>query len=305
MIRERRLPAFETGAWRHSRRSSMFLLFGFIAFWRAEVNATDTIPQAALGSDLAIANPAALPPFAPISGRNQVVETISDVLVDRGDNEVLRRLSGNAAARFSETGISGLATRGASDEKIAVNMANRSDVPPRIFRHLLNQATNAVRNSLLSGASSQQHQIISQVLDEVCQEIGRPRAHEITAEVRRGVYEAFEKGKLNESTVLEFARSDMLAEVAVSLAVLTSISIEIVEQQVLSGRMSGLLLLCKAKDFKWPTAKMIISVASERSASELEQARQKYLHYLSRPLCERCASSAPRVPLLGNCPTET
>jgi len=155
-------------------------------------------------------------------------------------------------------------------------MANRSDVPPRIFRYLLNQATNAVRNSLLEGASSQQRGIISQVLDEVCQEIGRPGAHEITVEVRRGVYEAFAKGKLNESTVLEFARSDMLAEVAVSLAVLTTTSIDIVEQQVLSGRMSGLLLLCKAKDFKWPTAKMIISVARERSASELEQARQEY-----------------------------
>jgi hypothetical protein len=62
VIRERRLPVFETGSWRRSRRSIMFLLFGFVALWRAEVNATDTIPQAALGSDLAIANPiAALP----------------------------------------------------------------------------------------------------------------------------------------------------------------------------------------------------------------------------------------------------
>jgi hypothetical protein len=68
----------------------------------------------------------------------------------------------------------------------------------------------------------------------------------------------------------------MFAEVAVSLAVLTSTSIEIVEQQMLSGRISGLLLLCKSKDFKWPTAKTIILVARERTDSELEQARQEY-----------------------------
>src|ERR1700730_7714306 len=62
MIRERRLPAFGTGAWRHSCRSSMFLLFGFIALWRAEVNAADMMPQDALAPELAIANPiAALP----------------------------------------------------------------------------------------------------------------------------------------------------------------------------------------------------------------------------------------------------
>lgn len=211
-----------------------------------------------------------------IAGRSHVGEAISDVLVDRGSNEVLRRLSGNAAARFSETGLTGLATRAAKDEKIAVNMANRSDVPPRIFRHLLVQATSAVRNSLLSGASSEQHQIIMRAMDEVSQEIARPGAPEITAEVRRGVVEAFEKGELKESSVLEFARANMFAQVAVSLAVLTATAIEVVEQQMLSGRMSGLLLLCKAKDFNWPTAKAVISVARERNDSELEQARQEY-----------------------------
>ena len=211
-----------------------------------------------------------------IAGRSQVGEAVSDVLVDRGSNAVLRRLSGNAAARFSESGLTELATRAARDEKIAVNMANRPDVPPRVFRHLLVQATSAVRNSLLSGASSEQHQIIMRAMDEVSQEIARPGAQEITAEVRRGVAEAFEKGQLNEHAVLEFARSNMFAQVAVSLAVMTSTAIEVVEQQMLSGRMSGLLLLCKAKDFNWPTAKAVIAAARERTDQELEQARQEY-----------------------------
>jgi uncharacterized protein (DUF2336 family) len=211
-----------------------------------------------------------------IAGRRQIGEAISDVLVDRGSNEVLQRLSGNTAAHFSETGLTGMATRAASDPKIAVNMANRSDVPPRIFRHLLNQATAAVRDSLLSGASAEQQKMISQAMDEVSREIARPGSLTITAEVRRAVYEAFEKHQLKESTVLEFARSNMVAEVAVSLAVMTSTTIEIVEQQMLSGRISGLLLLCKSKDFKWPTAKTIISAVRERSEPELEQARQEY-----------------------------
>jgi uncharacterized protein (DUF2336 family) len=211
-----------------------------------------------------------------IAGRRQIGEAISDVLVDRGSNEVLQRLSGNTAAHFSETGLTGMATRAASDPKIAVNMANRSDVPPRIFRHLLNQATAAVRDSPLSGASAEQQKMISQAMDEVSREIARPGSLTITAEVRRAVYEAFEKHQLKESTVLEFARSNMVAEVAVSLAVMTSTTIEIVEQQMLSGRISGLLLLCKSKDFKWPTAKTIISAVRERSEPELEQARQEY-----------------------------
>jgi uncharacterized protein (DUF2336 family) len=211
-----------------------------------------------------------------IAGRGEVAEAVSDVLVDRGSNKVLRRLSGNAAARFSETGFTGLATRAAADEKIAVNMANRPDVPPRVFRQLLVQATSAVRDSLLSGASSEQHRMIMHALDEVSQEIARPGAAEITAEIRRGIIEAFDKGQLNEAVVLEYARTDMFAQVAVSLAVLTATAVEVVEQQMLSGRMSGLLLLCKAKDFNWPTAKAVICLARARTDSELEQARQEY-----------------------------
>jgi Uncharacterised protein conserved in bacteria (DUF2336) len=211
-----------------------------------------------------------------IAGRTQVVEAVSDVLVDRGSNEVLQRLSGNASARFSETGLTRLATRAASDETIAGNMANRSDVPPRVFRHLLTQATKTVRNSLLSGANPEQHALILHAMDEISDELAQPRGQEITAEVRRGVYEAFEKGQLKESTVLEFARANMTAEVIVSLAVMTSTAIEIVEHQMLSGRMSGVLLLCKSKDFNWPTAKTILSAARARTESELEQARQEY-----------------------------
>jgi uncharacterized protein (DUF2336 family) len=211
-----------------------------------------------------------------IAGRSEVVEAVSDVLVDRGSNKVLRRLSGNAAARFSETGFSGLATRAATDEKIAVNMANRSDVPPPVFRQLLVQATSAVRSSLLSGASSEQHQMIMHAMDEVSNEIARPGTAEITSEIRRGIIEAFGKGQLNEAVVLEYTRTNMFAHVAVSLAVLTSTAVEVVEQQMLSGRMSGLLLLCKAKDFNWPTAKAVICLARERTDSDLEQARQEY-----------------------------
>jgi uncharacterized protein (DUF2336 family) len=211
-----------------------------------------------------------------IAGRSQVGEAVSDVLVDRGSNEVLQRLSGNASARFSENGLTLLATRAAADEIIAVNMANRADVPPRVFRHLLTQATKTVRDSLLTGANPDQHALILQAMDEISEEIAQPRGPEITPEVRRGVYEAFEKGKLKESTILEFARANMIAEVTVSLAVMTSTAIEVVEHLIVSGRMSGVLLLCKSKDFNWPTAKTILSAARARTESELEQARQEY-----------------------------
>jgi uncharacterized protein (DUF2336 family) len=212
-----------------------------------------------------------------IAGRSSVGEAVSDVLVERGDSQVLQRLSGNAAARFSPEGFVGLARRGAEDEAVALNIANRADVPAAAFRQLLAQATDAVRESLLSQSSPDHHRIIMQAMEEVCDEVARVRGPEITADARRVVYEMFEQRKLNETAILEFARSDMYAEVAVSLSTLTSAPIEMVEHQMRSGRMSGLLLLCRSKDFKWTTAKAVLAIAAERSEADFELARHEYL----------------------------
>jgi uncharacterized protein (DUF2336 family) len=211
-----------------------------------------------------------------IAGRSPVNEPVSDVLVNRGDADVLRRLSANLDAQFSEAGFAALATRGGKDGEIAENIANRSDVPPRIYRLLLAQATDAVRARLLNDASPEQYQIICQAMDEVCQEFNQALNLELSAEARRCVYEAYESNKLNEDVLAEFARTKMFAETVISLAVLTLTPVETVEHQMVSGRMSGLLVLCKSKNYKWATAKAVICAGHGRSTSEIEKARHEY-----------------------------
>jgi uncharacterized protein (DUF2336 family) len=211
-----------------------------------------------------------------IAGRSPVNEPVSDVLVNRGDADVLRRLSANLDAHFSEGGFAGLANRGAKDGEIAENMANRSDVPPRIYRLLLAQATDAVRTRLLNGASPEQYQIICQAMEEVCSEFNQELKLEISAEARRCVYEAYENNRLKEDVLAEFARTKMFAETVIALAVLTLTPVETVEHQMVSGRMSGLLVLCKSKNYKWATAKAVICAGHGRSTSEIEKARHEY-----------------------------
>jgi hypothetical protein len=96
------------------------------------------------------------------------------------------------------------------------------------------------------------------------------------SEVRRCVYEAYEKGKLNEDLLAEFARSNLSAETAVALAVLTATPIETVTSLMECGQMGGLLVLCKSKNYRWPTAKAIIRIGHERPASDIEQARHEH-----------------------------
>src|ERR1700693_4789289 len=54
-----------------------------------------------------------------ISGRSQLEEAVTDVLIDRGDREIVHRLARNAGARFSEIGFTTLVHNAESDESLA------------------------------------------------------------------------------------------------------------------------------------------------------------------------------------------
>jgi uncharacterized protein (DUF2336 family) len=46
-----------------------------------------------------------------ISSRTNLPEAVTDVIVDRGERKVIRKLANNASARFSEAGYSGIVAR--------------------------------------------------------------------------------------------------------------------------------------------------------------------------------------------------
>ena len=69
---------------------------------------------------------------------------------------------------------------------------------------------------------------------------------------------------------------DLLAETAASLAILTAMLIQTVVDQMIDKRISGLLVMCRSKNYSWPTAKTIICIRHERTTADIELARNEY-----------------------------
>src|ERR1700727_2860072 len=53
-----------------------------------------------------------------ISGRSNLPEAVTDVIVDRGESEVICKLANNASARFSATGYNGMVAHAEADDKL-------------------------------------------------------------------------------------------------------------------------------------------------------------------------------------------
>ena len=75
-----------------------------------------------------------------ISKRNSLEEAVTDVLVTRGDQEVVKSVATNNGARFSEFGFLHMIQRAEGDSILAEHLGLRQDIPRHLFQQLIAKA---------------------------------------------------------------------------------------------------------------------------------------------------------------------
>ena len=70
--------------------------------------------------------------LAAIAGRDGLDEAVTDILIDRGNAEIVRNAVNNAQARFSEIGFVKLVSSADGDKELAKAISFRPDLPPEL-----------------------------------------------------------------------------------------------------------------------------------------------------------------------------
>jgi len=213
-----------------------------------------------------------------ISSRSRLEEVVTDVLVDRGNQEVAHKLATNSGARFSEPGLAALTRRAGADEGLAAQLMQRLDMPLDMFRALLLRATEAVRTRLLSAVGPERQAEIRLVLAEASEKVGQQVTRDFT-EAHETVGLMHRQGGLNEAALLQFATYGRYEHVVAALSALCRIPLESIDRLMRGNRIDALILPCKAAGFEWTTMRAILKVRSpDRSISEhdLMQAKNEY-----------------------------
>ncbi len=204
-----------------------------------------------------------------IAGRDRIEEGVTDVLVNRGDRDVMHTLATNLGAAFSENGYSTLVKRAEGDDGLVEKLGRRLDMPPQLFRELLLRATEAVRARLRASARPDQQEIIRGILAEIANEIGEeapaPRNYE---DAKRLVLQLKETGGLNEPAIQKLARQAKLEATIAGLAALCGVPLDLMDRLSQSGRVDGLLVPCKAAGFGWTTVRSVLEVCGGHPLSE-------------------------------------
>src|SRR6202023_2406665 len=88
------------------------------------------------------------PHLLAISKRKSIEETVTDVLVTRGDREVLNSVAKNDGARFSDFGFLHMIQRAEGDSILAEQLGLREDIPRQLFQQLIAKASDDVKKRL-------------------------------------------------------------------------------------------------------------------------------------------------------------
>jgi uncharacterized protein (DUF2336 family) len=213
-----------------------------------------------------------------ISGRSEIDEAVTDVLVARGNAEVARKLAVNAGVRFSQNGFATLVKRSEKDDVLAEATGQRVDIPPALFEQLLAKATETVKAKLLAARPDAAGDL-ARALNKMARELHAVRPIRDYAEAQHLVGLLNRNGKLGETAMLEFARANKFEEAIAALALRCSAPIDIIDRLMQGARIDVLLIPCRAAGLAWPTTRAIIRLNpahSTASEDDFEIAKQDF-----------------------------
>ena len=215
-----------------------------------------------------------------ITQRDALSEAVTDILVERGDRDVVHAVVKNRGARFSDAGFRALLSRSSGDDALASEVGMRGDIPRQHFLMLLEKASSAVRARLAAEnprASQTIDGVMAEVVGGIRDEIrnASPAFAAAEAEVAR----QNRIRRIGEAEIYQYARDRKFEETAIALSLLCDTPIDVVERALLDPGAEIVLILAKVAGLSSTTTKAVLLLrAADRgmSTEDLERALMSF-----------------------------
>jgi uncharacterized protein (DUF2336 family) len=193
-----------------------------------------------------------------ISRRPTLSEAVTEVLVERGEEQVLISVVNNRGARFSDAGFSILVEKSKGDEELALQVGDRPDMPTPLFRRLVQLSSERVRMRL-QASYPERIKEIREVVGEVV--IGlQAEVVEKSSETRPA---ASKSSVDTANTIGVLAKATDLGEIAAGLSMLSGLPKSFVESAMRERRSETFLIIVRAIGLSSATVKGIMRLRTE------------------------------------------
>jgi len=167
-----------------------------------------------------------------------------------------------AGHSLSNFGFLHMIKRSEHDSILAEHLGVRRDIPRQLFQQLIAKASSDVRHKL----ERERPDLAGQIQTSVTEVAGSLQCKFGSAtknyfDAKRAVLARYQLGKLNETSILEYARAHKIEEATAGLSLLCGLPGNVVERALADGEMT--LILAKARNFEWETAMALLFLAAK------------------------------------------
>lgn len=199
-----------------------------------------------------------------ISLRRMLSQALTDVLVTRGNEDVVQSTVSNPGARLSEESLDDLVTRAQRDDDLASCIGLRPDLPRHHYLRLVAKASLSVRRKL-AAAHPELADEVSSAVQQAAQRVRAATMTRQTEMARALVKSLHEDGRLNEFQVTTFAEQGKFDETNAGLAALAGVAVETAETVMIESRTEGVMILAKVAGMQWSSVRAIIAMRDKLS----------------------------------------
>src|ERR1700726_2519087 len=158
-----------------------------------------------------------------ISIRQVLSGAVTDVLVLRGNDEVIQSTVDNPGAEFSERGFTRLINRAEADDDLATCVAMRPTIPRHLYLKLITKASETVRERLEAANPQRAGDVPTAVREATRRARSEPAAiTRETAIAHALVKSLYDDGRLDEGQVVAFAEAGNFDEANAAVAALAN-----------------------------------------------------------------------------------
>ena len=183
---------------------------------------------------------------------------LTDVIVRRGDRDVVRRTASNAGAAFSATGYSALIKRAGQDGVLTLAIGQRADISDDNLKELLAGSIDAVRRRLLEAAGPARQAAIRQAMSDISGLMLPVEGRRNFEPAQQAILALHTAGKLSESALLEFAKAYKYEESIAALAAMSGVNIATLDRLIAGDRYDPILIVSKVIGLDWATVRSLI-----------------------------------------------
>jgi len=215
-----------------------------------------------------------------LSQRTSLSEEVTDLLVTRGNREVVNSVANNPGARLSNSSFMNLIRRSENDTILAENLGVRRDIPRHLFQQLIAKASEEVKRKLESERPDMADQVTSLVADatgDMHSKFGRASKEHFAA--KKAVLALHRYGGLKEKHIFDYAGTRKFEEATIALSLLCSLPVNVVERAITDSKGETLLILAKALRFSWNTTMALLFLGAQGSRiseHNLDRLRKNY-----------------------------